>query len=158
MQRTLPSWIEEAGRRLIGCAIEVHRRLGPGLLESLYEEALCHEMTISRLRFGRQVEVAIPYRDIVLRGQRLDLIVEDAIVVEIKSIAKIQDVHAAQTLSYLRATDLPLGYLINFNVTTLITGLQRLFNERSSRCLPLTQPPLPTPESSCPSSPFLPSS
>lgn len=142
LELRLPDEIETAGKRVIGCAIEVHKRLGPGLLESLYEDALCYELKLSGLRFERQKEIAIPYRDIQLHGQRLDLVVEQRIIVELKSVSKILDVHAAQLLSYLRATDLPLGFLFNFNVTWMREGLKRIVNERSSRCLPpLNQPP-----------------
>lgn len=136
LELRLPEEVEAAGKRVIGCAIEVHKRLGPGLLESLYEEAFCYELKIGGLRVERQKEIAIAYRDIQLHGQRLDLVVEGSIIVELKSVSKLLDVHAAQLLSYLRATDLPLGFLFNFNVTWMREGLKRIVNERSSRCPP----------------------
>jgi GxxExxY protein len=143
MELRLPDEVEAAGKRVIGCAIEVHKRLGPGLLESLYEDAFCYELKIAGLRVERQKEIAIPYRDMQLHGQRLDLVIEDSIIVELKSVSKLLDVHGAQLLSYPRATGLPLGFLFNFNVTWMREGLKRIVNERSARCLPpLDQHPL----------------
>lgn len=122
--------LERIGHSVIGCAIEVHRMLGPGLLEGIYEEALAYELTQAGLIVQRQVEVVIPYKSIVLRGHRLDLIVENQVIVELKSITTVQDVHRAQLLSYLRAAQKPLGLLLNFNVTLLKQGIDRLINER----------------------------
>ncbi|MCC7388362.1 MAG: GxxExxY protein [Phycisphaerales bacterium] len=127
----LPPEIEELSHRIIGCAIEVHRQLGPGLLEKLYEDALVYELREAGLTVAQQVDIAIPYKSTVLRGQRLDVLVEDQIIVELKSIAQITDINKAQLLSQLRAAQLPLGLLINFNVTVLKTGLSRILNERA---------------------------
>jgi GxxExxY protein len=133
----LPPAIEEVGRRVIGCAIEVHRHLGPGLLEKLYEDALVHELTRTGMSLARQVDLAVAYKDIILRGQRLDLIVEGCVVVELKAVAETLPVHGAQLLSYLRAADMPLGLLLNFNMTTLKDGIKRVCNERwSGLCTP----------------------
>jgi GxxExxY protein len=127
----LPEEIEEVAYRVIGCAIEVHSALGPGLIERLYEDALEYELREAGLRVGRQVEVVIPYKEIELRGQRIDLVVEDCIIVELKAVEAIEPVHRAQLLSYLRAARLPLGLLINFNTKALRDGIRRLINEQS---------------------------
>lgn len=142
----LPVEIERCSHSIIGCAIEVHRQLGPGLLESIYEDALVYELTEAGLRFERQVEVIIPYKGIALRGQRLDLVVERSVVVELKSITAIQDVHRAQLLSYLRAARLSLGLLLNFNVALLREGIDRIINERAARtCGPVSSSPTSSP-------------
>lgn len=142
LELRIPEEIEAAGKRVIGCAIEVHKQLGPGLLESLYEDALCYELKIAGLRVEKQKEIAIPYRGIQLHGQRLDIVVEAAIIVELKSVSKLADVHSAQLLSYLRATALPLGFLFNFSVAWMREGVKRLVNERSPLCLPPLDQPL----------------
>jgi GxxExxY protein len=110
---------------VIGAAMEVHRVLGPGLLEKIYEEALCHELTLRRLAFERQKATDIVYKELVITGQRLDLLVENALV-EIKSLAKLPEVAMAQTLSYLRATRLSRALLINFGERLLKDGLTRI--------------------------------
>jgi GxxExxY protein len=127
----LPKEIEDVSHTVIGCAIEVHRELGPGLLERLYEQALCHELEQSRLAVERQVDIRVPYKDILLDAQRVDVIVNGSVIVELKSVVEIDEVHKAQLLSYLRMTGLPLGLLINFNVSVLKDGLRRIINERS---------------------------
>ena len=110
----------------IGCAMDVHSRLGPGLLESVYEEGLCHELKLRGLAFRRQVEVPIRYRDVILAAPlRLDLLIEDALVVEVKSVEAIQPVHEAQLLTYLRLGRHRTGLLINFNVRHLRHGILR---------------------------------
>ncbi|MFG0274438.1 MAG: GxxExxY protein [Phycisphaerales bacterium] len=126
-----PDEIEEVAYRVIGCAIEVHRALGPGLIERLYEDALEYELREARLRVGRQVEVVIPYKEIELRGQKIDLVVEECVIVEFKAVEAIEPVHKAQLLSYLRASRLPLGLLINFNTKALRDGVRRVINEHS---------------------------
>ncbi len=120
--------IEEVSARVIGCAIEVHRSLGPGLLEKIYEQALVYELGQADLKVEQQVEIAIAYKGTTLRGQRLDLLVERAIVIELKSIENLLAVHRAQLLSYLRAGQFPLGLLLNFNKQTLKEGLVRIVN------------------------------
>lgn len=128
----LPADIERVCHSVIGGAIEVHRLLGPGLLERHYERALHHELDRSGLRAERQVEIRVPYKDILLDSQVLDLVVEGRVVIELKSIDEIMPVHKAQLLSYLRLADLPVGLLINFNKAVLKDGLHRILNERSS--------------------------
>lgn len=106
--------------RIIGCAIEVHRVLGPGLLESAYVEALSVELAEARLRFGRQVPVPLTYKGRYLGEYRLDLLVEDAVVVEVKAVERFDPVHEAQVLTYLRLTGKRVGLLINFNRRLLV--------------------------------------
>ena len=105
--------------RIIGCGIEVHRELGPGLTESNYEEALCIELTAAGLSYVRQVSVPVVYK-----GQQI--VVENGVVVEIKSVERFIGVHRAQVLTYMRILKVPLGLLLNFNSEVLRTGIQRL--------------------------------
>ena len=110
---------------IIGAAIESHRILGPGLLESIYEEALCHELQSRGVAFDRQKEVNVFYKDKAIKGQRLDLVVNNEVVVEIKSVRKLEDVFTAQVLSYLKSTRLKRALLINFGESKLIDGVKR---------------------------------
>ena len=111
--------------RIIASAIEVHRLLGPGLLESIYEEALCHEFGLRGISFERQKEVDIFYKEKIIKGQRLDLVVNGEVVIEIKSVRKLEDVFSAQVLSYLKSTGLNRALLINFGGERLIDGVKR---------------------------------
>lgn len=113
-------------QKIIGAAIEVHRTLGPGLLESIYEEALCHEFDLRGIRYSRQVEIDVVYKDKVIKGQRIDILVEEEVIVEIKSLSKLPDVSTAQILSYLKATGLKRGLLINFGAKMLREGIKRI--------------------------------
>jgi GxxExxY protein len=125
--------------QIIGCAIEVHRHLGPGLLEAVYEECLCYELSQTGLRYVRQVHLPVIYKGIKLDcGYILDLVVEDLIVVELKSIEQLMPVHHAQLLTYLKILDKKVGLLINFNVPVLKNGLKRIVN-RYSGSLPTRQ-------------------
>ncbi len=111
---------------IIGAAIEVHRILGPGLLESAYEECLCDELTLRKLSFQRQVELPVEYKGVRLDcGYRIDLIVEDKVVVELKCAEKVTPVHEAQLLTYLRLSGRTVGLLINFHVPALKDGIKR---------------------------------
>ena len=110
----------------MGAAIEVHRELGPGLLEAIYEEALCYEFELQSINYKRQVPADVIYKGKVIRGQRIDLLVEDEVVVEIKSLSKMPEVALAQTLSYLKATKLSRGLIINFGEKRLIDGIKRV--------------------------------
>ena len=113
--------------RVIGAAIEVHRRLGPGLLESAYEECLCHELSLGDIRFERQKHLPVEYKGIRLDcGYRLDLLVEDALIVELKAVDEVPPVHRAQLLTYLKLTGIELGLIINFNVPVLKDGIIRM--------------------------------
>jgi len=113
-------------QKIIGAAIEVHRNLGRGLLESIYEEALCFELEIRGLKFQRQVEVDVIYKGKIIKGQRLDLLVEKQVIVELKSLSKLPEYATAQILSYLKATGLKRSLLINFGEKRLVEGITRL--------------------------------
>jgi GxxExxY protein len=117
---------DELTERIIGAAIEVHRHLGPGLLESIYEEALCHEFTLREIPFERQVDVSVIYKGKAITGQKIDLLLENEVVVELKSVSKLPEVATAQVLSYLRATGLKRALLINFGQMRLVDGIKRL--------------------------------
>jgi len=119
----------EISKLVIGCAIEVHRVLGPGLLESVYEEALCHELSKARLAFRRQEQVPIRYKEVILSSPlRLDLIVGDLVIVDLKAKQETTDIDKQQLLTYLRLRNLKLGLLINFNVIRLVDGVHRVVN------------------------------
>lgn len=117
---------DELTERIIGAAIEVHRELGPDLLESIYEEALCYEFELQDIQYERQAPADIIYKGKVIKGQRLDLLVAGEVVVEIKSLSKLPDVAVAQVISYLKATSLKRGLIINFGEKRLIQGIKRV--------------------------------
>jgi GxxExxY protein len=120
---------EEIGHTTIGAAIKVHSVLGPGLLESAYETCLFYELEKSRLRARRQVPIPIRYEELSIdNGYRIDLLVEDRVVVELKAIEQILPVHRGQLLSYLRLGGFKLGYLLNFNVALMRDGITRVVN------------------------------
>lgn len=122
--------IDVVSRTIIGAALDVHKNLGPGLLESIYQRCLSHELASRGVPFEREVAVPIRYKGLVLQpGYRIDLIVENAVVVEIKAVAAIEPIHKAQVLTYLKLMDLRVGLLINFNVPRLVDGLRRLVNQ-----------------------------
>jgi len=112
--------------QIIGAAIEVHRELGVGLLESVYESALCHELALRGIAYQRQVEVDVRYKDVVIQGQRLDLLVQGKVVVELKAQLKLPDFAYAQLISYLKSTGLKRGLLINFAEPKLVNGVKRV--------------------------------
>lgn len=113
--------------QVIGACIEVHRHLGPGLLESAYEECLCHELTIRGIPFQRQVPLPVTYKSVRLdAGYRLDLVVAGRIILELKACDTVPRVARAQVISYLRLMGLTLGYLINFHAYRLTEGIQRI--------------------------------
>ena len=114
---------------IIGAAIEVHKALGPGLLESAYEGCICHELSSEGLSLERQKPLAVRYKGINLDcGYRLDAVVENAIILELKSCEKIEPIHKAQLLTYLRLSGLKLGLLLNFNVPLMRDGIVRVVN------------------------------
>jgi GxxExxY protein len=114
---------------IIGAAIEVHRQLGPGLLESAYEQCLCHELTLRSLNFQRQVPLPVSYKGILLDcGYRIDILVESLVVVELKTVDELHPIHEAQLLTYLKLLKAPVGLLINFQVPLLKDGLKRIAN------------------------------
>jgi GxxExxY protein len=117
---------QQTTEAIMGAAIEVHRELGPGLLESAYEECFCHELHLRGLAFQRQLELPVMYKGIKLDcGYRLDVLVEDAVVVELKSMEQILPIHQAQLLTYLRLAGKKVGLLINFDVAVLKNGIVR---------------------------------
>jgi GxxExxY protein len=118
---------EDLTSQVIGGAIEVHRELGPGLLESAYEECFCHELSVRRISFRRQVPFPVCYKSVRLDcGYRADLIVDNRVVVELKAIDSLTELHKAQLLTYLRITGMKVGLLFNFNTEVLKNGMVRL--------------------------------
>jgi GxxExxY protein len=127
---------EELTKEIIGAAIEVHKAIGPGLLESVYQECMCHELNLRHLHFRREVEVPVVYKGVGLDcGYRLDLIVEETVILELKSTDRIIPVHEAQLLTYLRLLNKPVGFIINFNVPVLRAGgiVRKVFDSASRR-------------------------
>ncbi len=121
--------LNELSEKIIGCAIKVHRTLGPGLLESTYEVCLVHELKRAGLTVERQVPLPVIYDGIQLdAGYQLDVLVEDTIILELKSVESILPIHEAQLLTYLKLANKKLGLLINFNVTLLKNGIKRKMN------------------------------
>ena len=117
---------EKLTESILGAAIEVHRALGPGLLESTYEECLCHELALRGLEFRRQLEVPIGYKGITLDcGYRIDVIVGNSVILELKAVEKVLPVHEAQLLAYMRLSNVKIGFLLNFNVPVLKDGIIR---------------------------------
>lgn len=112
--------------KIINAAIEVHTVLGPGLLESIYEEALCHELSLRKILHEQQVPVDVHYKQRTIQGQRLDLLVEREVIVEIKSLQRVPNVATSQVLSYLKATGLKRALLINFGERRLVDGIKRI--------------------------------
>ena len=124
--------MNQLSSRIIGAAIEVHKNLGPGLLESAYEECLCHELSIQGLLFEKQKPLSIDYKGKKLDcGYRLDIVVEKAVIIELKSCEKIEPIHKAQLLTYLKLSGLNLGLILNFNVPFMRDGIVRIVNELS---------------------------
>ena len=115
--------------KVIGCALEVHKTLGPGLLESIYEKALLYELATNGLKTQRQVPVKIDYKGVNLgEGFRMDILVEDQLVIELKSVGELTPVHYKQLLTYLKMSGRKVGLLINFNVENLMEGVHRVVN------------------------------
>jgi GxxExxY protein len=112
--------------KIIGAAIEVHRVFGPGLLESIHEEALCVEFELRGITFLRQAELDVYYKGRIIKGQRLDLLVEGQVVIELKCVAKLPEVATAQIMSYLKATGLKRALLINFGMIRLVDDIKRI--------------------------------
>lgn len=121
----------ELSSKVIGASIEIHRTLGPGLLESAYRECLCHELQADGLKVEKEKPMPMVYKGIKLdHGYRMDLLIENTLVIEIKTVEALTDVHLAQVLTYLRLGNYHLGLLINFDVSLLKNGLQRVINDR----------------------------
>jgi GxxExxY protein len=127
MEREEPDdMVDQLARQVIGAAIEVHRILGPGFLESVYEEALCVELRLRGIPFARQVAFGVKYKDERIGEGRLDLLISDMLVVELKTVDQIAPIHIAQALSYLKTTGRTLALIINFNVPVLKQGIKRV--------------------------------
>ncbi len=117
---------EKLTEQIIGAAMEVHKGLGPGLLESAYEECLCQELNLRKLTFQRQVPVPVLYKGVNLNcGYQLDLLVENAVILELKCVERVLPIHEAQLLTYLRLLEKAVGFIINFNVPVLRQGIVR---------------------------------
>jgi GxxExxY protein len=127
MADPIPAAVENAAARLLDAAFDVHRQLGPGLLESVYEACVCHELANSEIAFQRQVALPIHYGGIVIEaGLRLDLIIEDCVIAEFKAVDALLPIHEAQLLTYMKLSNKRLGFLINFNVPLLKHGIKRI--------------------------------
>lgn len=129
----LPETLNQLSHQVIGCAIEVHRELGPGLLESVYEAAMCIELQHASISFTQQATIAADYKGTPLPPQRLDLLIEGQLILELKAVRAVDDLHLAQLVSYLRLTNKPLGLLINFHAPTIQKGSHRRINSRVVR-------------------------
>jgi GxxExxY protein len=117
---------DELSRRVIGCAIEVHRQLGPGLLESTYRQCLACELSLAGISFQMELPLPVRYKDLLLDcGYRIDLLIGADLIVETKSVETLLPIHQAQILTYMRLAKVPIGLLINFNVTKLQNGIKR---------------------------------
>ncbi len=122
----IPIELEEIGKKIVDAAYHVHKALGPGLLEKVYEVCLCHELKKRGLKFKRQLDIPIVYDGLVFdEGLRLDVLVEESIICEIKAVDLVNPVWDAQILSHLKLTNKRLGYLINFNVVNIGSGIKR---------------------------------
>ena len=122
--------LDELSYKVIGCAMEVHNVLGPGLLESVYEQALIHELAMNGIAVKRQVEVDVNYKDMnITNGLRVDLIVDDELIIELKSVEEIKPIHQKQLQTYLKLMDKRIGLLINFNTINLKDGIKRIVNK-----------------------------
>ncbi len=128
MESPTPFEPDPLSGRIIGAAIEVHKTIGPGLIESIYENALCYELSLRGLDFQRQVGVDVFYKGQIIKGQRIDLIVQKEVVIELKSVSRIHEVVFAQLLSYLKVTGLKRGLIINFGEKRLVDGVRRVAN------------------------------
>ncbi len=121
--------LNQLSHRIIGAGIEIHRALGPGLLESTYRACMLYELRERQMKVVSEQMIPVRYKHLVLDGNyRIDLMVEDAVIIELKSVEKVLPVHHAQLLSYLRHTNKPLGLLMNFNVEILVNGVDRIKN------------------------------
>ncbi|MEA2068852.1 MAG: GxxExxY protein [Verrucomicrobiota bacterium] len=118
---------DELSNKVIGCALNVHRELGPGLLESTYEQCLCYELSKAGIQFERQKELPVQYQDVMIDcGYRIDTLVENRLIIELKSVEQLQRIHEAQLLTYMKLSAIQIGLLINFNSVLLRDGIKRL--------------------------------
>lgn len=129
--------INDLSHELIGAAIEVHRELGPGLLESAYEGAYSHELTLRNIPHARQKLMPVSYKGVLIEtGYRIDILAEDRVVVELKAVEKLLPIHSAQLITYLRLGKYPLGLLMNFHVLKLVDGIERVSNNAPNLSAP----------------------
>ncbi len=126
VESPLPEATEQLIHQTIGAAIQVHRMLGPGFHESIYEKALCHELELQQIEFEAQKQIEIVYKGMLVGKQRIDLLIAQTVIVELKAVDALLPLHQAQIISYLRATHLQAGLLINFNVYRLKEGVRRV--------------------------------
>lgn len=131
MKQELPESLNRLSERVIGCAIEVHRTLGGGLLESVYEHALCHELGLQGIPFACQVGFVGEYKGNPLPPLRIDLLVGDCLILELKAVQKVEETHLAQLVSYMVLANKPMGLLINFSAPTVLKGLHRRINSKA---------------------------
>jgi GxxExxY protein len=118
---------DDLSNKVIGYALNVHRELGPGLLESTYEQCLCYELSKAGLQFERQKELQVKYQEVQIDcGYKLDILVEDKLILELKSVEKLQRIHEAQLMTYMKLSNVGIGLLINFNTVLLRDGIRRL--------------------------------
>jgi GxxExxY protein len=123
----IPSRTETIAAEIVDAAVKVHKRLGPGLLESVYEICLCHELSLRGIPFRRQLDLPVRYEGMQLEsGLRIDILVDDSVVVELKTVEKLLPVHEAQLLTYLKLSNNRVGFLLNFNVPLMKQGIKRL--------------------------------
>lgn len=122
--------LDDIGKQIVDSAFEVHKTLGPGLLESAYEASLKHELSLRNLKVSSQQYIPLVYKGMLIENAyKLDILVEDKVIIEIKAVEKLNDIHMAQIISYLKLTDLRLGFLINFNVKYIKEGIKRIAND-----------------------------
>ncbi len=127
----IPESLNQLSHDVIGCAIEVHRELGPGLLESIYESALCQEFDHAGIQHTQQFSFVGQYKGSQLPPQRIDLLIENQLILELKAVSAVNDLHLAQLVSYLRLANKPLGLLINFHAPTIKKGTYRRINSKA---------------------------
>jgi GxxExxY protein len=123
---SLPPDVEQTVTAVIGAAIAVHRQLGPGFLERIYKEAFCLELSARSMTFEREKAVPVLYRGVPIHGQRLDLVVEQCVLVELKAVVRLEAIHQAKVISYLKTAELRVGLLMNFHAPVLKDGLKRI--------------------------------
>jgi GxxExxY protein len=125
----IESELNGLSRRIIGACIEVHKHLGPGLMESAYQECLCHELSLNGISYVKEYDVSINYKGVTISTKlRADMLVEGSVILELKSVTELLPIHEAQLISYLKLTGCQLGLLINFNVSLLKDGIKRMKN------------------------------
>jgi GxxExxY protein len=122
----IPKEVEDIGYRVIGCGITVHKILGPGFKEMIYHRAFCLELGEAGLSYETEKKILVPYKDWKIDGHKVDLVIEGVVIVELKAIPRLAELHRLQVLSYLKATGLRLGYVMNFNTEVLKNGTKRV--------------------------------